>query len=157
MNLFKSIIVSLTLALCGMSSAYANPPPIHPGIQFTMDFSNVILDVGQNVDWTYYNRWYLGDNVYVQGALASGWFGEPLEELTKAPYVLTAGASGLSVNVLAVGLTDNNGSTFMPSPTPQSCLVTMKNHDVLRVSGTLHIPGNYKEPYIDNLSCTLTH
>lgn len=151
MNLFKSIIVSLTLVLCGTSSAYANPP----AIQFTIDYSNVILDVGQNVDWTYYNRWYLGDRTYAQGALSPGWNGEPLEELTKAPYVNKNAASSLSVNVLAVGLTDNAGTTFAPSPTPQSCLVTLKNHDVLRVSGTLHIPGNYKEPYIDNLSCTL--
>jgi hypothetical protein len=152
MNKFKSAFLLLTLVLCGMSSAYAKNVP------FTIDYSNVILEVGQTVDWTYYNLWYLGNEEYVPGAMNPGWTGEPLEELTKGPYIVKNGGASDSnyIQILNIGLTNNAGGSFTPAPTPESCAVNLKSHDVLHVNGILHIPGNDKEPYIDNLSCTVS-
>lgn len=149
MNKLKATFLILLFTLCGISSAYARNWP------FTLDFSNVVLDVGQNVDWNYYNRWYLGFKSYSPGAISPGWTGEPLEELTKAPYIYGESAVSKTLQILNVGLTDNSGTTFTPAPTPESCIVTLTNQSVLYVHGVLHIPGNYKEPYIDDLSCTL--
>lgn len=121
---------------------------------FTVDFSQVHMIIGNNVDWTFYNSWYLAWGGKVNGAPASGWNGVSLEELTKGPYVDHSGMDGRYTTMEHVGLTRDAGGTFTPS-TPPSCLVKLRAFDVLHVFGTLHIPGNNLEPYIDNLNCHL--
>ena len=149
----KKLVFTLSVAILAIFSKaiFAAEKISRP---FTIDYSQVQVIVGENVDWNFYNSWYLASELKVNTALSAGWGGVQLQELTTAPYVDHNGMNGNYATVQHVGLTRDAGATFAPA-TPSSCLVNLRAFDVLHVSGILHIPGNNKTPYIENLNCHL--
>lgn len=147
--MFKISPYALFLAsLSIMSTAIASTP-----ISVTYDFSKVIVIASKNTDWNHYKNWYLGYQSQVANYVP-GWVGEPIKNLTSGSFVSkNATDSASSIKTLALGLTSDYGVTFTVAPA--NCLVTLKDGDVLHISGTIYVPGENKDPYFKNVRCKL--
>jgi hypothetical protein len=145
-------LAGILLAIASIAASTASSAEIMR--PFTIDFSQVKTVQADNVNWGFYNNWDMAYATKVDTASASGWNGVTLQTFAQGPYISKNAFQGHYITVQNIGLTNNAAASFT-APTPLSCLVNLKAGDTLYVSGTLHIPDNSQDPYLENLNCHL--
>lgn len=121
--------------------------------KITFDFSGIKLDVAPDVRWVDYSEWMIAYKGQVSGASMPGWKGEPIHNLTTSQFIDHNAMTGVSYQMLAVGVTKDDGLTFIPATTPMNCLIQLHGGETIYISGILHVPGSSQPPYIVNLGC----